>query len=74
MIKAARVSLLILVLTCSAQAGYIPNGTAQPTPTPTPEPSVFIEEEPEESDTSGGVAQVLAEITLSVLNNMLALL
>jgi hypothetical protein len=74
MIKAARVSLLILVLTCSAQAGYIPNGTAQPTPTPAPEPIFFVEEEPEESDAPSDVTQALAEITLSVLNNMLALL
>ena len=74
MIKAARVSVLILVLTCSAQAGYIPNGSAQPTPTPTPEPTFFIEEEPQGSETPSDVTQVLAEITLSVLNNMLALL
>jgi hypothetical protein len=74
MIKAARVSLLILVLTCSAQAGYIPNGTEQPTPTPTPEPTFFIEEESEEGGTPSDVTEALAEVTLSVLNNMLALL
>ena len=74
MIKAARVSVLILLLACSTQAGYIPNGTAQPTPTPTPEPTYFVEEEPSDGETSDDVTDVLAEATLSVLNTVLALL
>ena len=74
MIKAIRVPVLILLLACSTQAGYIPNGTAQPTPTPTPEPTYFVEEEPSEGETNDDVTDVLAEATLSVLNTVLALL
>lgn len=32
MCKAIRASLLILTLACSAQAGYMPNGTPEPPP------------------------------------------
>ena len=75
MIKAARVSVLILLLACSTQAGYIPNGTAQPTPTPTPAPTYFDEEEPTDGETNtDDVTDVLAEAALSVLNTVLALL
>ena len=75
MIKAARVSVLILLLACSTQAGYIPNGTAQPTPTPTPAPTYFVEEEPTVGETNDDVTDVLlAEVALSVLNTVLALL
>lgn len=74
MIKAIRVPVLILLLACSTQAGYIPNGTAQPTPTPTPAPTYFVEEEPSDGQTNDDVTDVLAEATLSVLNTVLALL
>jgi len=74
MIKAIRVPVLILLLACSTQAGYIPNGTAQPTPTPTPAPTYFVEEEPSDGETNDDVTDVLAEATLSVLNTVLALL
>ena len=36
MLKAIRVSTLILLLTCSAQAGYIQNGSPEPLPPPQP--------------------------------------
>ncbi|HEX6183892.1 MAG TPA: hypothetical protein VFZ44_08290 [Pyrinomonadaceae bacterium] len=65
---------MILLLACSTQAGYIPNGSALPTPTPTPEPTYFVEEEPTEGETNDDVSDVLAEATLSVLNTVLALL
>jgi hypothetical protein len=74
MVKAIRVPVLILLLACSTQAGYIPNGTAQPTPTPTPEPTYFVEEEPSEGETNDDVTDILAEATLSVLDTVLALL
>ncbi len=73
MIKAARVSVLILLLAGSTQAGYIPNGFAQPTPTPTPQ-QPFVEEEPEEDDDPDDATDALAETALSVLNIVLALL
>jgi hypothetical protein len=74
MLKAARVSVLILLLAGSTQAGYIPNGLAQPTPTPTPAPTYFVEEEPTDGETNDEVTVVLAEAALSVLNTVLALL
>ena len=76
MVKAARVSVLILLLACSAQAGYMPSGVSAPSasPTPTPAPSAAFEAEPAEDATADGVADALAEAALSVLDNMLALL
>lgn len=72
MIKAVRVSVLILLLACSAQAGYIPNGVSGPAPTPTPAPAV--EEPAAEGEATGDLAEALTEAALSVLNNVLALL
>lgn len=75
MVKAIRVPVLILLLACSTQAGYIPNGiNAQPTPTPTPAPTFFAEEEPVEDEATNEVSDALAEAALSVLNIALALL
>ena len=74
MVKAIRVPVLILLLACSTQAGYIPTGSALPTPTPTPEPTYFVEEGSSEGETNDDVSDVLAEATLSVLNTVLALL
>ncbi len=73
MLKAARVSVLILLLACPTQAGYMPNGSETPTPTPTPQP-VEIAEESAGEVTDDEVAVILAEATLSVLTSMLALL
>lgn len=42
--KAVRVSVLILALACSARAGYMPNGTAEPPPPPPPTISVQVTE------------------------------
>jgi hypothetical protein len=74
MIKAARVSVLILLLTCSAQAGYIPNGAPEPQTTPPPPPSTVVAEEEPAQDEPAGVTDALAEAALSVLNAALALL
>jgi hypothetical protein len=74
MVKAIRVPVLILLLAGSTQAGYMPNGSAQPTPTPTPEPTYFIEEESAKEEPTNDMAESLAEAALSVLNTMLALL
>jgi len=73
MLKAARASILILVLACSVQAGHMQNGS--PTPPPPPPPTNVIEEEaPTEGETSSDLADTLTEAALSVLNNVLALL
>lgn len=74
MLKAARVSVLILLLACPTQAGYMPNGSETPTPTPTPQPVEIAEEQSAEEETADEVAVILAEATLSVLTSMLALL
>jgi hypothetical protein len=76
MLKAARVSVLILLLAGSTQAGYMPSGAAQPTlsPTPTPQPTYYDEEEPVEGETTDEPSGTLAGAALSVLNIALALL
>lgn len=74
MLKAARVSVLILLLACSTQAGYMPSGSEAPTPTPTPQPIEVAEEKPAEDEADQEVTVLLAEATLSVLTSMLALL
>lgn len=45
MLKAIRVSTLILLLACSAQAGYMQNGSPEPPPPP-PAPPVSAVQEP----------------------------
>lgn len=74
MLKAARVSVLILLLAGSTQAGYMPSGIAQPTPTPTPQPTYSVEEKSAEDKTADGPSGAIAEAALSVLNIVLALL
>ena len=77
MFKVARVSVLILLLACSAQAGYMPNGSPEEPPTTPPPPPAasVVEEEPvAASVTTNEMAGTLAEAALSVLNNVLALL
>ena len=74
MLKAARVCVLILLLACPAQAGYMPNGSETPTPTPTPQPIEVAEEDQAKDEADHDVTVPLAEATLSVLTSMLALL
>jgi hypothetical protein len=70
--KALRASVLILLLTCSAHAGYMPNGSPEPPP-PTP-PGITQEQEL----TAGGVMQndepeSLTEAVLTVLESVLSI-
>jgi hypothetical protein len=65
--KAVRASALILLLTCSAQAGYIPNGS----PEPPPPMSNAVQEE---QTADGYMPNGLTETVLSVLGSVLALL
>jgi hypothetical protein len=73
MFKAIRVSVLILVLTCSAQAGYMPNGLEEPPPPP-PAPVTAYEEPTAQDQTPDDTSVVIIEAALSVLNSVLALL
>jgi hypothetical protein len=76
MVKAARVSVLILLLACSAQAGYIPNGTSEPTTPPPPPPATAsaAEEESTQGASADDLGDALTEAALSLLNNVLILL
>jgi hypothetical protein len=75
MVKAIRASVLILLLACSAQAGYMPSGSEEPPPPPPPATALVEEEEmAEDSGTTSAMADTLTEVALSVLNNALALL
>jgi hypothetical protein len=73
MLKAVRAFMFVLLLTCSTQAGEMPNGSPQPPPPPQPT-SVIEEEAPTEGETSNDLTDTLTEAALSVLNNVLALL
>jgi len=87
--KAIRASALVLVFACSAQAGWIQNGSPQPAPTPAPASApVLIEndspaQQPADSEVApagniyiqNDVASALAEAALFFLNSgVLALL
>ena len=75
MIKFVSASALVLLLTCSAVAGDIQNGSPQPPPPPTPTTSSSSQAEPAvEDDVPIDVADTLSEAALSVLNNVLAVL
>lgn len=64
--KAIRASVLVLLLTCSAQAGWIHNPVAGPQP---PEPA-RVEQEPA---ANGEIQNGLTETVLSLLESVLAL-
>lgn len=64
--KAISASVLVLLLTCPAHAGWIHNGITQP---PAPAPAV-AEQEP---TADGHIHNDLTETVLSVLEGVLAL-
>jgi len=74
MLKAARASMLILVLACSTHAGEMQNGSPQPPQPPPPPANVIEEEAPTGDETSNDLTDTLTEAALSVLNSVLALL
>ena len=66
--KAARASLLILLLACSAQAGLIPNDTPAPPPPPQPcvaQEGIMPNESHVEEPTASGVLGRETEISLT---------
>ena len=65
-------SLLILLLTVSARAGYIQNGVTSPPPSPPP--AITQEEPTAEGEMPNGEAGSLTETVLSVIESVLALL
>jgi hypothetical protein len=61
--KAFRASLLVLLLACSAQAGYMPNGSPDPTP-----PLASAEQEPSlDGNIPNDAPNSLTELTLDLL-------
>jgi hypothetical protein len=70
--KSLRASVLVLLLACSAQAGYIQNDRSGTPPTPPPSAE---QEEPTTDDTGEpGEPDSFTETLLSVLESVLALL
>jgi hypothetical protein len=65
MSKALRASLLVLLMACSAQAGYMPNGSPEPPDTP-PAASV-AQEQTTDGDISTTSAGSLTQIVLDLL-------
>jgi hypothetical protein len=61
--KAIRTSALILLLTCSAQAGWMGNGVAEPPP-PVEQETMSTVQEPTEGDTQ----EATGSLTQTVLN------
>jgi hypothetical protein len=62
--KAIRASALILLLACSAQAGYIPNDAPAPPPS---QPTNVVQEPTKDGEISNGVAASVTQIALDLL-------
>lgn len=72
MLKAARISALILLLACSARAGVMQNETPTPPPPPQPanstqEPTNTIQEPSADGYMQNGAPSGLTQIALEVL-------
>jgi hypothetical protein len=70
--KAICASLLILLLTCPAQAGFMPNGTPEPPPSQpacAPDEGIMTYESSTSSQPTGAVAETasLTWVTLELL-------
>jgi hypothetical protein len=55
--KTLGVSLLVLLLTCSARAGIIQNETPAPAPTPAPAANGYMQ-----NDSAGGLTQAVLDL------------
>ncbi len=74
--KAIRASALILLLACSAQAGWMGNGSPEPPPSqpavmsnepPAPQPTGAVDEPTSDGETGDGAAASLTEAALDLL-------
>lgn len=70
--KTIRASVLILLLACSAQAGWMPNGSPAPPPPPQPatavqEPTDAPQEPVTQATTEDGTQGALTQIALDLL-------
>ncbi len=75
MLKAARASLLVLLLACSAQAGHVPNDTPAPPPDPDPVVEAVAETtDPAYESSTYDVTTGLTQAALDLLLTMPSLL
>jgi hypothetical protein len=79
MVKVIRASALILLLACSAQAGYMQNEVPAPPPPPSPantapEPTAATQEPTANGIMQNDAAESLTQITLDVLAALQSLL
>jgi hypothetical protein len=63
--KAIRASALILLMACSAQAGYMGNGS--PEPPPPPPSNAVVEEETADGDIQNGIIDIFLDVALNLL-------
>lgn len=75
--KTIRASVMILLLACSAQAGWMPNGS----PTPPPQPATTVQEPTDaprepmtQATTEDGTQGTLTQIALDLLTVLPSLL
>lgn len=75
--KVIGASMLVLVLSCSAYAGYIPNDRSTPEPQPTPTTSTTTQEAAgsyiPNGQTAESTATTVTEVVLSLLQSVLPL-
>jgi hypothetical protein len=74
--KLIRASVLTLLLVCSASAGIITHGVAEPAPSPTPQPSQEVREqsaEPEPAAASEASDETAIQLVVEVALDFLAL-
>jgi hypothetical protein len=72
MSKALRASALVLLLACSARAGWMPYGTPEPPPPPPP-PSIVQEEQIETADNQDATLDGAVEVVSSLLASLSSL-
>ena len=70
MLKAVKVSVLILLLACSVSAGEMPNDLTSPPPPP---PSSVVQDEPTGGEIPNDVADSFMDTALTLLESVLAL-
>ena len=80
MCKALRASMLVLLLSCTAQAGWMQGGSPEPPPPPPPSSELVLRESPDgiqeapaDGDTLDGTTGVFIEAALNVLSGVLSL-
>ncbi len=75
--KVIGASLLVLALSCSAYAGYIPNDRSTPEPQPTPTTQSTTQETADgyipNDETAESTAKTVTEVVLGLLQSVLPL-